>query len=206
MVPHYFLIVAPKAPDSIHALAEQPIGGTTRQVARSAALGDDPLEAHAARLAEHRFAVVLEMRIEAHDICRLAQHVGERALAVLDLVAAQIEAVHLEQVEDIEFDVAVLRSLAQAAERSLAVLVAADELAVDDAGLDREQPDRVDDVWKAVGPIPAPLAIEPHSVAVAPRHQPLSRMLDLVQPLLARGRLERHTRQARLDEGERNGR
>src|SRR5438445_10022453 len=74
-------------------------------------------------------------------------------------------------------------------ERGNAVVIASDRFAIDDAGARAQAGQRLDDQRKATGEIIARTAVEPHSVAVLAGYNPKTIVLDLVQPLAARGQL-----------------
>ena len=79
--------------------------------------------------------------------------------------------------------------MADAIEARHAVVVAADRLAVDDAGARAQPSQRLDDQGEAVGQVVARTAVEPHAVAVLARDDAEAVVLDLVQPRVAGGRL-----------------
>ena len=95
----------------------------------------DAFEPHLASVAEDDLAIVaFHMLIEANAGSSLGDDGDERGLADLQRVAAQIVAVHLDQVEGVEEHGAVVTAIADAIELGDAAVVARDRLAVDDAG------------------------------------------------------------------------
>jgi hypothetical protein len=90
-------------------------------------------------------------------------------------------------------------------ERGDAVVIARDSFSIDDAGARAQAGQRLDDQREAMGEVIARTAIEPHARAVLPGNNPKAIMLDLVQPLAARGQLIGFGRKARRDEPGREG-
>ena len=82
---------------------------------------------------------------------------------------------------------------------------AGDSFAVDDAGTRAQAGQRLDDQREAASEIIARTAIEPHPLAVLASNDAEAIVLDLVQPLAARGQLIGFGWEARRDEPGREG-
>ena len=78
-----------------------------------------------------------------------------------------------------------MAAIADAIERSDAVVVTGDRLAVDDARALTQAGQRLDNQRKTIGQIIAGPAVEPHLCAVLAGNYPKAIVLDLVQPLAA---------------------
>ena len=65
------------------------------------------------------------------------------------------------------------------------MLIASDQVAVDNAGPDGKQVQGFHDKRKPGSPILSAFSIEANPLAVAACNEPLSRMLELVQPFIA---------------------
>ena len=89
---------------------------------------------------------------------------------------------------------------AQDVEPGQPALVAADDLAVDQAGAHLEVVHGLDDERKAARPIVAAPRDQPDADRTAPGHEPETVVLDLVDPVRARRRAVGRRREARLDE------
>src|SRR5439155_26029140 len=98
---------APYVGASVELLGHEPAGAAARQVAGAAALGDDPGKSHPAGLLEDGLSLAFEMRVESDCLGHFSEKMCERPLAVLDHIPACIEAVHLQQIECMERDLAV---------------------------------------------------------------------------------------------------
>jgi hypothetical protein len=72
-------------------------------------------------------------------------------------------------------------------ERGNAVVIAGDSFAIDDAGARAYPGQRLDDQREATGEIIARTAVEPHLRALLAGNNPKAIVLDLMQPLAARG-------------------
>jgi hypothetical protein len=70
-----------------------------------------------------------------------------------------------------------------------AALVDHDDLAIDEAGLDRQACDGIDDAREAVGEVVAIAREQTHALAIAPRQDAEAVVLDLMNPPGAGGRL-----------------
>ena len=90
-------------------------------------------------------------------------------------------------------------------ERGHAVVIAGNSFAVDDAGARTKACQRLNDQREAVGEVVARTAIEPHLRAVLASNDAEAVVLDLMQPLAARGQLIGFGWEARRDEPGREG-
>src|SRR6516225_9574457 len=95
----------------------------------------------------------------------------------------------LDQVEGVEEDARVMVSIADAVEARDPVLSARHRLAVDDAGARAQLGECLDDERETVGQVVARPAVELHPRALPAGDHTEAVVLDLVQPLLAGGRL-----------------
>ena len=96
-------------------------------------------------------------------------------------------------------------AVANAIERSDAVVIAANRLPVDDAGARAQSGQRLDDQREAIGEIIAGTALEPHLRAALSGDDPKAIMLDLMQPLVAGAQFVGFAWEARRDEPGRQG-
>ena len=143
----------------------------------------------------------MKVLVERDAVVRQPQQPGEPALAVLDRLAPDVLAVHLEQVERTEDRAGVGPVAADEVEHGQAVVVADDGLAVDDARADGQRLDRLGDEREAVREV-VPVAREKPDAAPAPvRQDPEAVVLDLVNPARARRRLAGRSRQAGFEAG-----
>src|SRR5262245_30126378 len=90
-------------------------------------------------------------------------------------------------------------------ERGNAVVIAGDSFAIDDAGARAQACQRLDDQREATGEIVARTAIEPHPPASLAGNDAEAVMLDLMQPLAARGQLIGFGWETRRNEAGRQG-
>jgi len=90
-------------------------------------------------------------------------------------------------------------------ERSNAVVIAGDSLAVDNAGARAQVCQRPDNQRETTGKVIARTAIEAHSLAVLPGDDTKAVVLDFVEPLAAGWQLIGFCRKARRDEPSRQG-
>jgi hypothetical protein len=111
----------------------------------------------------------------------------------------QVGAVELEQVEGEHESAGLVPPLAQDLEHGQAALVAAHSLAVDQAGPHLQVVHGLDDEREAGGPVVASARDQPNADRVAPGHQAIAVVLDLMNPVRAR-RLVGRRWQARFDE------
>src|SRR5215510_14645137 len=133
-----------------------------------------------------------------HDRC-------ECGLANLKRIAPQVVAVQLDEVEGVEEYAVVSALVPDEIERGHAVVIAGNRVAIDDAGARAQACQRVYDQREAAGEVVARTAIEPHPLAVPAGNDAEAVVLDLVQPLAARGQLIGFGWEARRDESGREG-
>ena len=124
-----------------------------------------------------------QVLVEPHARSALAQDARQRRLARLNRLAAQVGAVQLQQVEGIEEGVHLVPAAAQDVEPGEPALVAAHHLPVDQAGPHLEVVHGLDHEREAVRPVVAAPGNQPDADGIAPRHQPVAVVLDLMQPV-----------------------
>ena len=202
----FFVIVPipprPRAAPLLPAVLElEPVRRSAGAVARTQALGDDAFAAEPTRVREHgEPGVVRQVLVQPYAGPAFPQNAGERGFAALNWLAAQILAVEFEEIEGEEEGVRLVATAAQDVEPGQPALVAADDLAVDQAGADLEVVHGLDDERKAARPIVAAPRDQPDADRTAPGHEPETVVLDLVDPVRARRRAVGRRREARLDE------
>ena len=143
---------------------------------------------------------MLQVLVQAHTRPALAQDAGQRRLAHLDRLPAQVVAVQLQQVEGVEERLRLVPAVAEQLEGGQPPLVAAHHLAVDQAGPHLEVVHGLDHQRVALRPVVAPAGDQPDAHGVAPGHQPEAVVLDLVNPVGAGRGLVGGGREAGLDE------
>src|SRR3546814_6452997 len=87
---------------ALGALRLDPGRSPPRAVGRVALLGHHASEAQPAGMAQHQLAVLLEVLAVAQRPLRVAQQRGKRRLALDQRARAQVAAVEVEQVEEVE--------------------------------------------------------------------------------------------------------
>jgi hypothetical protein len=130
-------------------------------------------------------AIALDMFVEPDAGAGLGHDRGERGLADLKRIAPQVVAVQFDQVEGVEEYALVSALVTDEIERSNAVVIAGDSLAIDDAGARAQACQGLDDQREAVGEVVARTAVEPHLRASLAGNDAEAVMLDFVQPLAA---------------------
>ena len=108
-------------------------------------------------------------------------------------------AVQLQQVEGVQERLGLVPSMAQKLERSHSLLVTAHHLAVDHAGPHLEVVHGFHDKRVAARPVVPSAGDQPDAHRVAPGHEPVAVVLDLVDPIGARGRTVGRGWEAGLD-------
>jgi hypothetical protein len=122
-----------------------------RSVERAKPLRHDALAAERAGVLVDRGAVALIVLVQRDAVMRQPQQPGEPAFADLDRLAADILAVHLEQIEGAKDGTTVAPVTADQVEDRHPAVVAYDCLGIDYARLDRECQDRRGCQRKAIG-------------------------------------------------------
>jgi hypothetical protein len=162
----------------------------------------DPSPLHLKYLArvleDGKAAFVLQMLVQAYAVPALPQDAGERRLADLDWLPAYVGAVQLQQVERIQERLRLVLTVAQNMEGSHAPLVAAHDLFVNQAGANPEMVHGFDHPREAVGPVIAAPAQQPDANRIAASHQPITVVLDFVNPVCARMGACRRARAGRV--------
>jgi hypothetical protein len=129
------------------------------------------------------------MLIEGYAVADVSEEIGERRLATLERLPAEVGAVELYEVESAQYGGVIANPIAENVEDREAALVDHDGLTVEQARSHRQTFKRCSDQRKAVGEIRAMAREEPNSFSVAPCHNAESVMLDLVNPIGPRRRL-----------------
>jgi hypothetical protein len=132
-------------------------------------------------------AVVLQLLVQAHAVAAFPQDAGQRRLAYLDGLPAEVRAVQLKQVEGVEERSRLVPPVPEHLEGGRTLLVAAHNFAVEQAGPHFEVVHGLDHQRETGRPIVAPAGDQPDAAGVAPGHQPVAIVLDLMNPTLASG-------------------
>ena len=148
-----------------------------------------------------RRALTGESLVERDAVVRQPQQPGQPALAVLDRLAPDVLAVHLEQVKPAEDCSGVGPVPADEVEHRKPAGIADDGLPVDDAGMDGQSLDRGGDEWETVGEVVAVPAEQADAAPAPVREDAEAVVLDLVNPARARRRLAGRSRQAWFEPG-----
>jgi hypothetical protein len=152
---------------------------------------------------EHDIAGLIEVSAQL-DACRsLLEQPAELVLPLFDWSAHEIAAVQLQKIEGIEVRL-ILYSAAppQQIKDGKALLIANDNLAIDQARPDIKRLDRRHDSREQFAPIVAIAGKEVETPVGAPSHHPISIVLDLMNPAGAGGRLVGRRWLAWFDEAE----
>jgi hypothetical protein len=178
---------------------------SSRPVGQILALRDDPLEAHAASVPKHRRAVfVVVLAVAEWGAGRQARgDRGEQRLTVEQERAGEVEAVEVEQVEDVithAISATGFQVSLQVAEVRDALLVFGHHLAVEQrrANLERLEPRR--DRREALRPVEGLARQQADVAAVNAGLDTVAVEFELVDPLGAARRLIGEERETRLDE------
>ena len=147
-------------------------------------------------LEDERPVGVIHVLVETEPRRDTGEQAGERSLAHRERFAPQVLAVKLDQVEGVEEDARVVVPIADAVKARDPVLSARHRLSVDEAGARAQLGERLNDQRKAVGEVIARSAVELHPLDFLPGDDAEAVVLDLVQPLLAGGRLRGRTGEA----------
>src|SRR5262249_3939765 len=150
-------------------------------------------------MSEDGRAVALDMLIESNAGAGLGHDRRERGLADLKRITPQIVAVQLDEVEGLEKYAPVSALVTDKIERSNAVVIAGDSLAVDDAGARAQASQRLDNQREAAGEIVAWRLYNLTCAPVLRGNDAKAVMLDLMQPLAAGGQLIGFGWEARRD-------
>jgi hypothetical protein len=126
---------------------------------------------------------VPKVLIQPHAVAALPQDAGERRLAHLDRLSTQIRSVELHQIEGAEEPQRLVPPPAKDVKGRHAPLVGAHHLAVDEARAHREVVHGLDHERETDRPVIASTSDQPDANGVAPAHQPVTVVLDLVNPV-----------------------
>jgi hypothetical protein len=141
-------------------------------------------------------AVAGKSLVESDAFVWKPQQPRQPALSVLDRLAPDVLAAHLEQVERAENRTGVGGVAADEVEHRKPAVVGDNGLAVDHARLDRQSLDRLGDEREAVRQVVAVAGDQAHAAAAPVRQDPEAVVLDLVNPAGGRRRLAGRARQA----------
>ena len=175
-----------------------PPGVAASAVRQITALGDDAFEAKLAGLREERFALSFDMiRVADAPALRPAHQRAEPSLPLLERQVVQAFAFETEQ---IEHEIDERRARPPSGDHLLQVLKARaavgqhhGHLAVDQRVARAEPDGSVADLGERSGPVPTAAADERRAAALDAAADPVAVELDLMEPLVARGR-RRHER------------
>src|SRR5262249_5464007 len=145
------------------------------------------------------------MLIEPDTRAGLGHDKRECGLANLKRIAPQVVAVQLDEIEGVEEYAVVSALVPDEIERGHAVVIAGNILAIDHAEARAQACQRVYDEREGAGEVVAWPDIEHHQLAVPAGNDAEAVVLDLVQPLAARGQLIGFGWEARRDESGREG-
>jgi hypothetical protein len=109
---------------------------------------------------EYDLAIAFHVLVEPNAGASFGQHHFQRGLTALQRITAQIVAVQLDRIEGVEEDVFVVVAIANEIERSYAVVIAVDRLAIDDAEARVNAGQRIHDQRKPMCEMIAGAAIE----------------------------------------------
>ena len=170
-----------------------------------ALLRDDTLKAQAAGVPEDRVAVAPEVLAEpdAAVVAIRSQELAERRFPLGQRRISEVEAIHEEQIERIEGEVArtAPQSFDQRPEAPSASLGQCNDFAVDQPRFQGEGGGRLGDRFEPLGPVEAlPGAHGDAAVGDVELH-PVAVIFDLVQPVRAGRRLVHGGREAGCDKG-----
>jgi hypothetical protein len=113
--------------------------------------------------------------VEADAGAGLGHDRRERGFADLKRIAPQVIAVQFDQIEGVQENAFVMAAVADAIERSDAVVITGNRLPIDDAGARAQASQRLDDQREPTGEIVARIA----SVMTRPLWEVLGRLADL---------------------------
>jgi hypothetical protein len=131
---------------------------------------------------EYGLAIFLDVLIEQETGSRVRHDFGQHRLADLKRVAAQVVAVHLDDVESVQEHAGVIPPIANAIKVSHPVVVTGDGLTIDDAR-SRAQPSHgFDNQRETVRQVISRPTIEADPLAVLTGDNPEAIVLDFVQP------------------------
>jgi len=121
--------------------------------------------------------------VEAHTVPSLAKDARQGRLAYLNRLPPKIRPVQLKQVECVQERLGLVPPMSQELECGQPPLVAAHNLAVDEARPHIEVIHGLDHKRVALRPVVAPAGDQPDAHRVAAGHQPEAVVLDLVNPV-----------------------
>jgi hypothetical protein len=103
-------------------------------------------------MAKHCLAVAFQVLVEPNTGGRLGQHHGQRFFAAFRRITPQIVAIQFDQIEGVEEYAFIVVAIANKIERSHAIVIASNRLAIDDARAGPQAGQRIDDQREAVAP------------------------------------------------------
>ncbi len=185
------------------ALGFHPCGSAAGAIDRVRPLRDDTLEVHRADPCDEPVARSSDMVAERKDADARVQYPPQSFLPVNQCVAPEIQAIEKQQIEREIQKIEFIRfpRFVQKSEVGAAVTVERDEFAVDDGAVHVEHGQCVGDDGVAVRPVVGIARHQPRLSLMDERLDAVSVELDLVQPVLAAGRLVTELGQLRRDEG-----
>jgi hypothetical protein len=150
---------------------------------------------------EHDCALgVRNMLVQAHAGQALPDNASQGRLAGLDWLASHVDAVQLQQVEGEQESGRLVPALTQHLEDGHSTFVAADDFPVDQAGANLKIVYRLHNQGETARPIVAIAGKQTDAHGIAPGHQPIAVVLDLMDPIGAGRGLVGGRRLARFNE------
>jgi hypothetical protein len=164
-----------------------PLAAVPGMVAAVAPLGDDALEPHHARLAEHDRAIdILDMLAQSDAGLGVGQELRQGGASARPWLIAQIAAVKLQQVERVQesFRRAVAaKAGAHAIEVELAIGAADHAFAVEHHPAHRQGQQGVGDGRQLLASVVAVPGVDAHALALVESEEPKPVVFDLICPL-----------------------
>src|SRR5436190_20731861 len=133
----------------VSVLHLEPIGRAAGTVWRILPLRDNAFEAELAGVPEYGLAVAFHVLIESDAYADLGQDDLKRGLPTFKRMTPEIVAVKFDQIECVKEYAFVMAAVADAIERSNAVVITGNRLAVDDAGARPQAGQGLDDQREA---------------------------------------------------------
>ena len=168
-------------------------------------LRDDSLKAQSAGVPEDRVAVAPEVLAEADAavVAIRSQELTERRFPLGQRRISEVEAVHEEQIERVQCEVAraAPQSFDQRPEAPRASLGQCDDFAINQPGHQREEGGSLGDRFKPLGPVEALPGAHGYAGVGDVELHPVAVIFDLVQPVRAGWRLVYGRREAGCDKG-----